>query len=97
MPCVYNRSLLDHFRQKFRCEVCGRKGAVEPHHVYAKGMGGGAQLDIPENLIALDRFCHNRVHSGQIPRSTLLALIACRQGLTVDQVLERIYSLRRLP
>ena len=43
------------------CEVCGDK-AVDIHHVSGRGMGGSPtkEKDVPENLIALCRPCHDR-------------------------------------
>lgn len=43
------------------CESCGDP-AVDIHHISARGMGGDPQgiKDVPENLIALCRLCHDR-------------------------------------
>ncbi len=40
-----------------KCEVC-QKEAVDIHHIEARGMGGSKTKDIPENLMALCRECH---------------------------------------
>lgn len=43
---ILNESTLDQFREQTRCELCNRTvGGCEPHHWYARGMGGGHQMD----------------------------------------------------
>jgi hypothetical protein len=39
------------------CEMCGLR-AVDIHHIDARGMGGGKNKDVIENLMALCRPCH---------------------------------------
>ena len=41
------------------CEVCGSR-AVDIHHIEARGMGGSKRSDTIENLMALDRLCHEK-------------------------------------
>lgn len=61
------------------CEFCGKK-AVDIHHIYAKQMGGrktfehnGKPHDINDinNLIALDRKCHEDAHSNDLTKGQL--------------------------
>ena len=40
------------------CEVCQQR-AVDIHHIEARGMGGTAQPDDINNLMALCRECHH--------------------------------------
>jgi 5-methylcytosine-specific restriction protein A len=40
------------------CEQCGKR-AVDIHHVKHRSQGG---TDEPENLIALCRECHEKIH-----------------------------------
>ena len=47
-----------------RCEICGQRTNIEPHHINTRGSGGG---DIRENLIQLCTQCHINTHSGQYP------------------------------
>lgn len=70
--------------------------AVQPHHVWAKGMGGAGRMDVAVNLIALDIHCHAAVHAGKITRNKLLTIIAKREGTTVAAIERKIYRLRRL-
>ncbi len=42
-----------------RVGVCG-KPATDPAHVNHRKMGGSRLLDVPENLVALCRECHDR-------------------------------------
>lgn len=96
---IEDPALLDEFRHAPRCEVCGQptRTGADPHHVFARGMGDAFRLDIRENLIALDRRCHNQAHTGQIGQDALLAIIAQRQGTTAEALRLRILYLRRLP
>lgn len=89
--------LLAHFRAKAWCEWCGNPGAVDPHHIFGRGLGGGTRLDIRINLIALCRICHNAYHSSHIMRTDLLAKVAAREGMLQDDIVSEIYRLRRSP
>lgn len=48
------------------CEICGSK-AVEIHHIDNRGMGGDPLKlkDVIENLMAIDRKCHEEF--GDVP------------------------------
>jgi hypothetical protein len=93
---VINEDLLDTFRRKPRCEVCKRRfDVLEPHHVWAKGMGGGGRLDVPQNLISVCRYCHQAIHLGKVSRLELLAIVARRERTTVAEIEEEIWRLRR--
>lgn len=61
----------------------------------ARGMGGGARMDVRENLIALCRLCHDGVHTGRISRWEILQRIAARERLSTDEVMDRLYALLR--
>lgn len=97
--------LLSEFRTPGKCEWCGKWCRVrEPAHLWAKGMGGGARLDIRINLIALgstlafECTCHTDHHAGHRPiREDLLAVVANREKTRQDTIEEAIWSLRRLP
>lgn len=58
---VVNKKLLRD--KKGMCEICGRKGQTEKHHIKTKGSGGN---DTKENLIEVCRICHTRIHTGEI-------------------------------
>ena len=94
---VVNEDLLDEFRAPGRCEWCtdycpdGR----DPHHLWARGMGGGGRLDIRENLISLCRVCHSLFHAGHIGRYDLLAIVAHREGKQQYQIEHAVYAARR--
>lgn len=95
---VIDEPLLNEFRQKGRCEWCARKRQTCPHHLHARGMGGGGRLDIRVNLVALCQECHDNHHLGNRPlRCDLLAVVAAREKTTQDQILEEIWRLRRTP
>ncbi len=88
---VLNPDLLATYRTK-RCAVCSRNYGVCGHHFYAKGMGGGSQLDIPENLLPLCVECHDKAHWGKIERPELLRLIAARLGKTPEECQQVIWD-----
>lgn len=58
---IVNKKLLQD--KKGICEICGKKGQTEKHHIKTKGSGGD---DIEENLIEVCRICHTKVHQGNI-------------------------------
>lgn len=96
MMKIIDEALLQEFRDKQRCEWCGRVGIVQPHHLWARGMGGGGRLDVRINLIALCANCHSRHHQGGRPlKCDLLADVAAREGMMQDDIEREIYRLRR--
>jgi hypothetical protein len=42
-----------------RCERCGLEEPTDPHHRWLRGQGG---LDVPSNVAALGRRCHDWAH-----------------------------------
>jgi hypothetical protein len=84
-------------RNRPACECCKRRPPCEAHHVWFRGMGGGSRLDVPINLIALCRQCHNQVHAGVIRRDDLLAIVALREGMLQDDIEAEINRLKRSP
>ena len=50
-----------------KCEMCDNT-AVDIHHIKFKSQGGKDNID---NLIALCRDCHEKAHSGEIPKFKL--------------------------
>ena len=81
------------------CEWCGRVGvALEVHHLWKKGMGGGKRLDIPENLVTLcagwgSSWCHKKADEGLIPRTALVLLVAKRENTTSEAIEEKVNRL----
>lgn len=104
MPKVIDEALLATYRLKTHCELCGTRlrYPAHPHHVRAKGMGGGGRLDIAINLIALggpwekDCNCHGRLHDGNIPREAVLEVVARREGLSVEELNQKLDEARRV-
>jgi hypothetical protein len=102
---IVNETILDEFRTPGRCEFCRQFCPVrEPHHVLARGIGGGGRMDVPVNLLALGAtrpfpacLCHGRIHNGRIDRAELLEVIAHRESLDQAEVLDILYRLRRAP
>ena len=52
------------------CEVC-QAPATDIHHIQRRGMGGSKTADVPENLMALCRSCHDRYGDKAIWKSRL--------------------------
>ena len=92
---IVNEDLLAEFRRYQSCEWCGKRCWPDPHHVFCRGMGGGSRLDIRINLLALCRECHSQVHGGEIRRIDLLMVVAGRENVQIDAIVEEIWRLRR--
>lgn len=91
-----NPSIRKPFSAPGLCECCGVPcpESRECHHVFTRGAGGP---DIRENLIGLCFQCHRRFHDGHEPRrETMLAIIAEREGKTVEAIVEAVNAKRRL-
>lgn len=58
---IVNKKLLHD--KKGKCEICGKVGQTEKHHIKTKGSGGD---DVEENLIEVCRICHTKIHTGEI-------------------------------
>lgn len=100
---ILDEALLDEFRTVGRCDVCGRSCLFrEPHHIWARGMGGGGRLDVRINLLAVGQsrtyqcFCHGLIHNGAIKRDDLLLIVARREKTTPGAIRDEINRLRRL-
>jgi|SRR5579862_4433673 len=103
---IVDEALLESFRKRGRCDVCGRLcDRREPHHLLGKGAGGGGRMDVRENLLSLGATqpfprcpCHDLCQSRKIALKEQCAIVARREGLSSGQVvLERLWELRRLP
>ncbi len=87
-----SETTLDAFRTPGRCELCGMQLKRRyPHHVRARGMDGGKQLDIRINLLALggdfDCACHRRCHDqGRPSYDRLLDLIGARERCKAEDI-----------
>ncbi len=94
---VIDEKLLEEFRATIICEWCGRHilSAAHPHHIYARGMGGGSRLDVRENLIALCFQCHGDVHAGLIARDDLWGKVAARENCLQGTIKRKIARLLR--
>lgn len=96
---IVNDDLMMEFRLAKRCGWCAqpRPGGFDPHHLHARGFGGGSRLDVRINLLPLCRECHQNVHTGVITLNDLLAIVAQREGTFQDVILSVIHFLRRVP
>lgn len=91
---VVDQSLLDSLRGR-ACEWC-KKRPGDPHHLLARGHGGGLRMDIMANLAVLCYLCHAFTHSGQEPtRSQLLVLVAEREKMRPSDLLELLWRVQR--
>lgn len=103
---ITNDDALAPFRAAGRCDSCGCQNAIrEPHHVTAKGQGGGRQLDHAINIAALcpalggcGHACHHQHHSWRAPtRRDLEAAVAKREGLPVEDIEDAKHIVLSLP
>lgn len=90
---IEDPDLLFQFRLKLRCEHCGKRGPVDPHHLFSRGFGGGTRLDIAINLIALCRKCHDEFHNGKIKLFDLLKIVAKRHNRSAGSIEKEINRL----
>lgn len=94
-------SVLDEFRHGPICELCGVACTrTEPHHAVTRGAGG---KDHRENLVAVGPHdtpwhcrCHRLRHDGHIPHRCVLAVIAAREGKSIEEIERIINEARRL-
>jgi hypothetical protein len=94
MKGIADEALLNEFRGR-DCEICPRRNCSEPHHVFARGLGGGSRVDHRFNLLACCRLCHSAIENGSIRKSAVLAIVATREGITVATLRETVYRLIR--
>lgn len=69
-PAKYRELKKEVWERDQFCRLCGGHSMLTPHHIIARGMGGG---DHKENLITLCIECHGEVEQGKksIPDSIL--------------------------
>lgn len=91
---IIDKELLAEFHRRGLCERCRQRRKTEPHHVFGRGVGGGTRLDIRLNLLALCHDCHRLYHDGKVPRAELVAIVAAREKLTTDEVIDHVNRLR---
>ncbi|HMC90197.1 MAG TPA: HNH endonuclease [Gemmataceae bacterium] len=88
---ITNEELLDYFRAKKFCELCARRirytEQAHPHHVQARGHGGGSRLDVALNVVSACWLCHGEADTPE-QKDRCLEIIAYREGLLPDQVQE---------
>lgn len=104
---IINDKLLDEFRGPGRCEKCLFWFPVRyPHHIYARGFGGGSRMDVPENLVSLcsvmpGNGCHEACHARKPGFGVydMLDLVRYRinDGRTVEQIEDYLDLLVRSP
>ena len=72
---IVNKKILQD--KKGKCEICGKTGQTEKHHIKTKGSGGD---DTEENLIEVCRNCHIKAHKGLITKEQLKKIKEKRNG-----------------
>lgn len=92
-----DNDLLNEFRSPGPCEWCLAPCPIrEPHHLVRRGMGGGSQMDVRINLMGLCSTCHYRHHYSNVPtRDEILDYVAMREGMTPEELQDRLYLLQR--
>ena len=102
---IVNTDLTQSMNRPGRCRWCGSSVTrLCGHHLYAKGHGGGRQIDIPCNLISLgmtpfDCWCHQRHHnSGADPSfEDLLAVSAADHDCLQGDIEDLVRLIQRMP
>lgn len=78
--------------RKRYCENCPGKWKLEVHHIIPKSV---CRLDHPLNLVTLCGHCHyDLIPSGKLTQEMLFEVVAKREGLILDEVMEQIDNLR---
>lgn len=85
-------------RQPGRCEVCQKfcPDGRDPHHIDARGMGGGNRNDSATNIIALCRQCHQDVDWFKLTMRECEIIAADREGVPVEWLRECRWLIQRL-
>lgn len=92
---IVNVPLLLDFAAARECECCKRKvPQCDPNHVFTKGAG---RIDARWNLISLWHECHVRFHDGNVKRLIFLQIVAKREGVGVQDIVDAVALARRLP
>lgn len=100
---IIDDELLATFRLGGTCDNCLRRCKQRvPHHLKARGMGGGKRLDIRLNLLSLGPdfvcCCHRSHHDVNEPSyRELLGIVARREGQEPNDVECVLNILIRLP
>ena len=98
---IIQPKLLAAYRLPGPCEYC-RKPCKrrEPAHLLSRGAGGS---DLDCNLVALGSTlhwacpCHTNSHAGKSPTTAeLLAVVAARERVAADTIMDVLYFVRRL-
>ena len=103
---VIHKSLRREIGKRGVCEYCGRKAKTDCAHIWGKGAGW---IDIAENFVALDRWCHSTQHNSNTgnkaepSRKTLMEIVCKREGVPKDEwpvrcaaIKERVDRLRAM-
>ena len=96
-----NPELLNLMREPGPCDWCGRHFARRvPHHIMCKGMGNGAQMDFPANILRTGPPfgcpCHELAQRYKIPRIEVIKVVAAREGIEdwarLEETLLRLHN-----
>ena len=77
--------------QKLHCEHCGWRAYGGAHHIVTRGAGGP---DHSYNLIQLCADCHTKAHAGQIDKRDLWNIVARREGVEAQELIDAVNRLR---
>ena len=83
------------FDVRRKCEVHGIWSDVrDAHHAFERGHNSWKRIDLPWNLISLGTMlgsncrCHAAYHNGKLKRGRILEIIAAREKLTVEWIID---------
>lgn len=92
---IVDKKLLENMKEIENCELCGSEKCVENAHIVSRGAGGP---DIRENVVRLcgpARYgmgCHGAQHCEAISKDELFAVVARREGKTVDEIKDIVHK-----
>lgn len=99
---IINKPLLRSYHSKGTCELCGKVcQKCEPHHIVARGMGGGRRLDVRCNLIRVGSSrhfqcqCHSLIDTKEGYRRCL-EVSAKREGCKPEEIEAVLYFILNL-
>lgn len=73
---LVDEAVLERARRRGFCEVCKvARERCEAHHISSRGAFGD---DTQDNVVAVCRLCHVRIHAGLISRDDLREIVNAR-------------------
>lgn len=102
---IVNDALTTSARTPGKCRWCGKFVRMRcAAHIFARGHGGGRQIDIPCNIVSLgmdalyDCMCHTASHAGNSPTfDDLMAVSAADHDCLQGDIEDLVRLIQRMP